>query len=105
MTYDKYLLDYSDTVLCHLCQQEISLDEWRLFLDRGHYPVRLRCTHPECGFVDDYNEYEFHVRTGKRAPEQGPGEVWIHDVLLGLSFKVQEDNREKLLDGAITHRR
>ena len=61
------------------------------FLDNFGGFVRLRCAAPDCGHEDWYKEPVFQpaARVVRRAPEEGPGEVWVHDVMLGLSFKTE----------------
>ncbi|HEX4605532.1 MAG TPA: hypothetical protein VH724_16140 [Candidatus Angelobacter sp.] len=66
------------------------------FLESFGTFVRLRCTAPDCGHEDWYQEPEF-LSTPDLAvtPDltghvtAGPGEVWIHDAFLGLSFRAE----------------
>jgi hypothetical protein len=80
----------SSTPACRQCQQEIELKSEADFLDSFGGFVHLRCTAPECGHEDWYKEpARFPApRTPELAPE-GPGEVWVHDIMLELSFKTE----------------
>jgi hypothetical protein len=81
----------SSTPICRQCQQAIELKNENDFLDNFGGFVRLRCAAPDCGHEDWYKEPVFQpaARVVRRAPEEGPGEVWVHDVMLGLSFKTE----------------
>lgn len=53
--------------------------------------VRLRCTAAGCGHADWYREMVIVQASGAAPPQvEGQGEVWIHDVMLGLSFRAEE---------------
>jgi hypothetical protein len=52
----------------------------------------LRCTAADCGHEDWYKDPVLTQTPSIAQPvPEGPGEVWIHDVILGLSFRA-EDN-------------
>jgi hypothetical protein len=75
-------------VLCHGCGSPIHGDDQAAFLDSIRQFVRMRCGNPQCGRTEWYEESEFEQSTADAPSTSGPGgEVWIHDLLLGLSFR------------------
>ncbi len=73
---------------CRGCQKAIEPRTEDDVLDQYGSFFRLRCTAADCGHIDWYKDVTFSPTTGVADPEvEGPGEVWIHDVMLGLSFK------------------
>jgi len=77
----------SAPTLCRKCRQSIVAHSETDFLDRFSNFVRLRCTVPECGHEDWYRDVQVNEEKQAPATNSGPGEVWIHDVMLGLSFR------------------
>jgi hypothetical protein len=76
-------------VLCHGCGSPIHVNDQAAYLDSIRHFVRLRCVNPSCGRVDWFEEVDFVTEStaeATAAPE-GAGEVWVHDLLLGLSFR------------------
>jgi hypothetical protein len=60
-------------------------------LDRFGQFVRLSCSESLCGHIDWYKEAEFESSAAALNVLGGTGEVWIHDIILGLSFKQTDD--------------
>jgi hypothetical protein len=78
--------------VCRKCQQMIDPRSEDDFLDRFGTFVRLRCTSADCVHEDWYKDPVLTETPSFAQPApEGPGEVWIHDVILGLSFRA-EDN-------------
>jgi hypothetical protein len=75
-------------VLCHGCGSPIHGNDQEAYLDSIRQFVRMRCGNPQCGRTEWYEEAEFEqtIPSTISTPEGG-GEVWIHDLLLGLSFR------------------
>lgn len=80
----------SATLKCRKCHEPIELRSEDDVLDKFGGFVRLRCTAPDCGSEDWYKKPAFTLMptVAQQVPE-GPGEVWIHDVILGLSFRAE----------------
>lgn len=76
---------------CRKCQSPIDTRSEENVLDSFRSFLRLRCTAPDCGHVDWYKDvYVASPAAPVSAPvPQGPGEVWVHDVFLGLSFRAE----------------
>jgi len=75
-------------VLCHGCGSPIQGNDQAAFLDSIRQFVRMRCLNPQCGRTEWYEEAEFErTASPTTAAPEGVGEVWIHDLLLGLSFR------------------
>jgi len=82
------------TTLCRKCRQPIDPRSEDDFLDRFGTFVRLRCTTADCGHEDWYKEPVLvPAQKPSAAAPAGPGEVWVHDVFLGLSFKAEEQSQ------------
>jgi hypothetical protein len=81
--------DYASPV-CRKCHQPVEPQSEEELLDKFGGFVRLRCHGVECGHEDWYKEPVLVAapRIAEPIPE-GAGEVWIHDVILGLSFKAE----------------
>ena len=76
--------------VCRQCHQIIKLTSEDGILDRFGGFARLRCTTSECGHEDWYKEPIVFAAPNLVPPvPEGPGEVWIHDVILGLSFRAE----------------
>ena len=86
---------FSPTPRCRKCQNPINPESEDDVLDRFGDFFRLRCTSAACGHIDWYRGVKFAPVEKTTIPAlakpssaaQEPGEVWIHDVVLGLSFK------------------
>ena len=83
---------------CRKCQNPISPETEDDVLDSFGDFFRLRCTSPACGHIDWYRGVKFTAgampTTASPAKPailaaQEPGDVWVHDVVLGLSFKAE----------------
>src|ERR1043166_3263174 len=81
---------------CRKCQNPITPASEDDVLEKFGDFFRLRCTSDACGHIDWYRGVKFApVEKTKETlflKPPGPGaqelgEVWIHDVVLGLSFK------------------
>jgi hypothetical protein len=81
------------TPVCRKCHQDIQPRSEDELLDKFGGFVRLRCNAANCGHEDWYKEPVLIAAPifAQPAPE-GPGEVWIHDVMLGLSFKAEANS-------------
>jgi hypothetical protein len=79
------------TPLCRKCRQPIDPRSEDDFLDKFGTFVRLRCTGADCGHEDWYKGPVLVSAQSSEAGPAGPGEVWIHDVFLGLSFKADNN--------------
>jgi hypothetical protein len=56
-------------------------------LDHFGQFVRLRCGSTACGHVGWYKHEELERPAVSLPDPTGTGEVWVHDALLGISFK------------------
>ena len=57
--------------------------------------MRLACTSADCGHVDWYKGVvPTPQNVDSSEPSGEPGEVWIHDVILGLSFRTDESSNQ-----------
>lgn len=76
---------------CRKCQQPIEPRSEEDILDSFRSFLRLRCTAADCGHTDWYKDvYVASPAASVSAPmPQEPGEVWIHDVFSGQSFKAE----------------
>jgi hypothetical protein len=85
----------SATLKCRKCHEPIQLRSEDDVLDKFGGFVRLRCAATDCGNEDWYKKPAFTpaVSIAQPVPE-GPGEVWIHDVILGLSFRAESAGHE-----------
>jgi hypothetical protein len=72
---------------CRKCRKPIELPGDDDVLDKFGVFFRLRCTAAGCGHVDWYKGVVTPPPTASAQVSQEPGEVWIHDVILGLPFK------------------
>ena len=55
--------------------------------------IRLACTSAGCGHVDWYKGVALTPQNvASIEPSGEPGEVWIHDVILGLSFRTDANS-------------
>jgi hypothetical protein len=81
-----------DTPVCRKCQHAIAIQGENDVLDKFGDFVRLRCTIPDCRHVDWYKAPIFTPASDavQSSPED-PGEVWVHDVILGLSFRAESN--------------
>lgn len=80
----------SATLECRKCHEVIELRSEDDVLDKFGGFVRLRCNATDCGNEDWYKKPVFTETPSIAQPvPQGPGEVWIHDVILGLSFRAE----------------
>jgi len=80
--------DKNPPVLCRKCRKPIDPRSEGDVLDKFGSFIRLACTTADCGHVDWYKGVVLApegVVPGPASDE--PGEVWIHDVILGLSFR------------------
>jgi hypothetical protein len=76
--------------VCRRCHQHIKPTSEEDILDRFGGFARLRCSVTDCGHEDWYKEPILIVAPDVAPPApEGPGEVWIHDVILGLSFRAE----------------
>ncbi len=77
--------------VCRKCHQPVEPQSEEELLDKFGGFVRLRCHAAECGHEDWYKEPVLIVppRAAQQAVPEGAGEVWIHDVILGLSFRAE----------------
>jgi hypothetical protein len=72
---------------CRKCKGLIDVRSEEDALDHFGSFFRLRCTAAECGHVDWYKGISVVPPANAPAAPQNGGEVWVHDVILGLSFK------------------
>jgi hypothetical protein len=73
---------------CRKCRQPIEPRSEDEVLDQYRSFFRLRCTTAECGHIDWYRDVTFVPATSLADPKvEAPGEIWIHDVIMGTSFK------------------
>src|ERR1700743_3532608 len=87
---DQSSLSDSAFPVCRQCRQPIKLTSEDGVLDRFGGFARLHCTTAERGHEDWYKEPIMIVAPTPLPPvPEGPGEVWIHDVILGLSFRAE----------------
>ncbi len=79
-------------VLCRACGSPIHHNNEDAFLESFRELVQLRCVNPQCGHTGWYDETDFERDTTPAIIEaEGVGEVWVHDLLLGLSFRAHND--------------
>jgi hypothetical protein len=84
-----------DTPVCRKCRQILGPRHEENVIDEFGGFVRLLCTASGCGHEDWYNNLMIVEAPALVQPtiiqtdSEGMGEVWIHDVLLGLSFRLQ----------------
>ncbi len=76
---------------CRKCRKPMQYHVEDTPLDRFGQFVRLSCNEPHCGHVDWYKEAEFKSVAAGFSVAGSPGEVWVHDIILGLSFKQTDD--------------
>ena len=101
MTRDQQAFSDAASPFCRRCHQPIDLQSADDCLDKFGNFFRLRCSVPECGHVDWYKDVK-PPQPVTFTPEiiEGPGEVWIHDVILGLSFRADaQANHDLGFDG------
>jgi hypothetical protein len=80
-----------DAPLCRKCHEVIYHRSEDDVLETFGTFVRLRCTAAGCGHADWYQEIVIVQASGAAPPQpEGPGAVWIHDVMLGRSFRAEE---------------
>lgn len=87
------------TPRCRKCHNPITPQSEDDVLDKFGEFYSLRCPATDCGHIDWYRDVAFAPVSKPAAEPAGPaiqelGEVWIHDVFLGLSFKA---------DGQLSH--
>lgn len=83
---------------CRKCQAPIELRSENDIIDKFGAFARVGCSGPECGHIDWYKDVAFLAPVSDSLPHDGPGEIWIHDVILGLSFKA-DVNQQAAWDG------
>ncbi|HZU34222.1 MAG TPA: hypothetical protein VFB79_24140 [Candidatus Angelobacter sp.] len=84
---------------CRKCQAPIELKSEQDIIDKFGTFTRISCNEPECGHIDWYKEVTFVQSSSDASSQQdGPGEIWIHDVMLGLSFRA-DMNHQAAWDG------
>jgi len=75
-------------VLCHACGSPIHLADQAASQESMGNFVRLRCMNPQCGHTEWYEESDFERDPTTTDPQaENGGEVWVHDLLLGLTFR------------------
>ncbi len=75
-------------IRCHKCGTPVVVPDGEAGREQARPFVRLRCSNLACGYVDWYSQSECEETAGPAETSQhGHGGVWIHDSLLGLSFK------------------
>lgn len=73
---------------CRKCQEPIEPGSEDDALDSYGSFFRLRCAAVECGHIDWYKDVPFPPAVTPDSSGKGaPGEVWIHDAVLGTSCK------------------
>jgi hypothetical protein len=78
------------TPACRECRQVLGPRHKEDVLDKFGGFVSLRCTASGCGHEDWYNNVVILESPDFTQPSSaGPGEVWIHDVVLGISLRVE----------------
>ncbi|HWS17490.1 MAG TPA: hypothetical protein VN223_05725 [Candidatus Elarobacter sp.] len=83
------------TPACRKCREILDPRREEDILDEFGVFVRLLCTASGCGHEDWYSNLviveapAFASPTLTQTNPEDPGEVWIHDVMLGLSFRVE----------------
>jgi hypothetical protein len=87
VTTNQENLSASVPTLCRKCRQSIVAHSETDFLDKFSNFVRLRCTAPECGHEDWYMDVQLNEEKHAPTADTGSGEVWVHDAMLGLSFR------------------
>jgi len=84
--------DDASSPRCRKCKSALEFHIDETPLDRFGQFVRVGCAEPHCGHVDWYKEAEFaSAARSSNALSDGTGEVWVHDIILGLSFKQTDD--------------
>lgn len=92
MTNHKNFTEDASLPRCRKCQKTLDFQIDEAPLDRFGQFIRLRCSEVLCGHVDWYKEVEFESTAGSfRASPDDTSEVWVHDIVLGLSFKQTDD--------------
>jgi hypothetical protein len=85
---------------CRKCQKQIDPRSEDDVLDKFGTFIRLRCTNADCDHIDWYKGVALAPRSARASagsePADEPGEVWIHDVILGLSFRTDNDSNHDL---------
>ncbi len=74
-------------IRCHKCGTPVVVPDGEAGREQARPFVRLRCSNLACGYVDWYSQSECEETAGPETSQHGHGGVWIHDSLLGLSFK------------------
>jgi len=92
MTNHKNSPDDASPPRCRKCRKPLEFHAGETPLDRFGQFIRLGCAETMCGHVDWYKEAEFPpAARPSSAPADGMAEVWVHDIILGLSFKQTDD--------------
>ena len=90
MTREQETYSDAEAPHCRRCSQPINLRSEADCLDKFGTFTRLRCPVPECGHEDWYKDVKLpKVEALPKEHPAGPGEIWIHDVMLGLSFRAE----------------
>jgi hypothetical protein len=78
-----------DILVCRKCRQVLDPGRKDNILDTFGDFARLRCTNSTCGHADWYKLPAVIPRQNFSRPvaAEGSGEVWLHDVILGRSFR------------------
>jgi hypothetical protein len=87
-----------NSLRCRKCQVPLELHSEEDIIDKFGVFARVGCTAPACGHIDWYKDVAFVALPSDPLPDDGPGEIWIHDVILGLSFKA-DVNQQAAWDG------
>ena len=88
MTTDQDSPTKFTTPRCRKCHNPIDPRSEDDLLDKFGDFFRLRCTAVTCGHIDWYKGVSLVLAAELIGPApQEPGEVWIHDVMLGLTVK------------------
>jgi hypothetical protein len=87
VTNDPKLPETQGFTPCHVCKSPIDTSDQAAFVDRISRFVRLRCIQPDCLHVDWYNESEIEIPLDANSQTDDQSHVWIHDLLLGVSFR------------------
>jgi len=72
---------------CRECKSAIDITDQAAFVDRISHFLRLRCVQPGCLHVDWYKESEIETPLGAESGSDDESHVWVHDLLLGVSFR------------------
>lgn len=85
------LRDDPATPVCRKCGQEIGPRCEQDILDKFGNFVHLRCSAFDCGHMDWYENLAIVMVPAlppvTHATVEGPGQVWVHDVMLEISFR------------------